>query len=312
MSTSRVAAIDCGTNSIRLLIADVDSHAGTLTDVERQMEIVRLGRGVDHTGELDPSALRRTFDAVSGYGSLIERSGAAKVRFVATSATRDARNRQTFTDGIASRLGIEPEVISGEQEAHLSFNGATRELAAREWPTPLLVVDIGGGSTEFVMGNPAEGVVTSSSVDIGCVRLTERHFRHDPPLPSEVSMARDDIDEALQRVTQAMPLRQAASVIGLAGSVTTITGLALGLWHYDPLRIHHAVTTAADVHRICEQLLYATHDQRASQPMVHAGRVDVISAGALILSTVLAHIGVSGVIASEHDILDGIAWSMVD
>lgn len=310
MSARRVAAIDCGTNSIRLLVADVDPTTGVLTDVERRMEIVRLGQGVDAAGELSEEALARTFAAVDRYAARIDELGASFVRFVATSATRDAANRDVFVTGVRGRLGVEPEVVSGGEEAALSFRGATHGLPVGPRPEPFLVVDIGGGSTEFVVGDVASGPLAAASVDVGCVRMTERHFRSDPPLPSEVSAARDDIEAAIAVVARTVPLRRVGTMIGLAGSVTTVAALALGLWEYDPARIHGSVVSAAAVHRTCEDLLYMTRDKRAALPVMHPGRVDVIMAGALVLSAVVAHTGLAEIVVSEHDILDGIALGL--
>lgn len=309
MPSRRVAAIDCGTNSIRLLIADID-ETGSVHDVVRDMQIVRLGEGLDRTGEISRVALERTLTAASQYAQVIASHQVSAIRFIATSATRDARNRAAFVEAVRNRLGVEPEVVSGDDEARFSFSGATHELGARKHALPYLVVDIGGGSTEFVMGDPQNGVSHALSVDIGCVRLTERHFLSDPPLPAEVSAARDDIDAALKQVAAVMPLRRAGTLVGLAGSVTTVAALAMGLWEYDPHRIHGAEITAADVHRVCEELLYSTHEKRSGNPVIHPGRVDVIGAGSLILSTIVASTGVSDVLVSEHDILDGIALSI--
>ena len=310
MSARRVAAIDCGTNSVRLLIAEVDETTGLLTDLARQMQIVRLGEGVDASGRLSEAALERTFTVVDEYAALIEQLRADAVRFVATSATRDAENRDAFVSGIRGRLGVEPEVISGDVEAALSFSGATSNLEIAGAATPCLVVDIGGGSTEFVMGEPGRTPTACASVDIGCVRMTERHFVTDPPWPAEVSAARDDIDEAIARVARTMPLRGARSVVGLAGSVTTVAALAMGMWEYDSERIHGSVITAADIHRVCEELLYANREKRSANPVVHPGRVDVIAAGSLVLSAIVAYCGVAEILVSEHDILDGIAASL--
>jgi exopolyphosphatase/guanosine-5'-triphosphate,3'-diphosphate pyrophosphatase len=311
VSSRRVAAIDCGTNSIRLLVADHDPAADSLTDVHREMRIVRLGEGVDRTGTLSAQALSRTFAAIDEYRQIIETAQAGAVRFVATSATRDAMNRDDFVWGVRERLGVEPEVIDGHDEATFSFDGATRGLGAVRPlpPDPYLVVDIGGGSTEFVLGTTKP--LAARSVDVGCVRLTERHFRHDPPLPAEVAAARDDVDAAIAEVVATVPLRSAGTLIGLAGTVTTVAGIALSHEVYDPERLHHAVITAADVHRTTEMLLYTERDRRAVIPVMHPGRVDVIMAGALILSTIVAYAGVADVLVSEHDILDGIAWSIV-
>ena len=306
----RVAAIDCGTNSLRLLISETDSESGLAFDVTRQMRIVRLGEGVDATGRLSDAALQRTFAGVDEYAGLIAAANVDAVRFVATSATRDAANRDDFISGIRGRLGVEPEVISGAEEAALSFSGATSNLDIAGAAPPCLVVDIGGGSTEFVLGEPGRAPMASASVDIGCVRMTERHFANDPPLPAEVAAARDDIEAAIAEVTKTVPLRQARSLVGLAGSVTTVAALAMRLWEYDASRIHGSVITAADVHRVCEELLYSTREKREANPVIHPGRVDVIGAGSLVLSAIVAYSGVPELLVSEHDILDGIAASI--
>jgi exopolyphosphatase / guanosine-5'-triphosphate,3'-diphosphate pyrophosphatase len=320
--SQRVAAIDCGTNSLRLLIADVDPARHTLADVERRMEIVRLGQGVDATGRLAPEALGRTFRALTEYARQITGAGASAVRMVATSATRDASNADEFTRGVRDILGVPPEVISGGEEARLSFTGATAELggngpvpatADRPLP-PYLVVDIGGGSTEFVLGGgtaPAlETDLAAISVDIGCVRLTERHLHSDPPSAAEVLATRDDIDRALDAVAAVVPAASAHTLVGLAGSVTTVTAIALGLPLYDPGKTHHARVSAPNVHRVTIQLLGQSRDERSKIPSLHPGRVDVIGAGALILDRVMDRFGFDGVVTSEHDILDGIAWSI--
>ncbi|MFL6071570.1 MAG: exopolyphosphatase [Actinomycetes bacterium] len=306
----RVAAIDCGTNSVRLLISEIDSETGLALDIAREMRIVRLGEGVDATGRLADAALRRTFQAVDEYASLISATNVDAVRFVATSATRDAVNRDDFISGIRGRLGVEPEVISGAEEAALSFSGATSNLDIAGAAPPCLVVDIGGGSTEFVLGEPGRSPMASASVDVGCVRMTERHFANDPPLPAEVAAARDDIDAAIAEVVKTVPLRTARSLVGLAGSVTTVAALAMRLWEYDAAQIHGSVITAADVHRVCEQLLYSTREKREANPVIHPGRVDVIAAGSLVLSAIVAYSGVPEILVSEHDILDGIAASI--
>ena len=306
-----VAAIDCGTNSIRLLIARADDVTGLLHDVSRQMRIVRLGEGVDATGRLSDEALARTFAAIEEYRTLLDEHAVQSLRFVATSATREAGNRAEFVTGVRGLLGVEPEVISGEEEAALSFAGATGELDIALATPPCLVVDIGGGSTEFVMGEPGRAPAAAGSVDIGCVRMTERHFANDPPLPAEVAAARDDIDAAIAEVAATVPVRQAGSLVGLAGSVTTVAALAMGLWEYDPERIHGSVITAADVHRVCEELLYSTRGRREANPVIHPGRVDVIAAGSLVLSAIVAYTGLQELLVSEHDILDGIATSIL-
>jgi exopolyphosphatase/guanosine-5'-triphosphate,3'-diphosphate pyrophosphatase len=315
---SRVAAIDCGTNSIRLLIADASANGapGPLTDVVREMRVVRLGQGVDATGELAPEALERTFSATADYAALIREHGATRVRFAATSATRDARNRQVFVDGIRELLGVEPEVISGDEEAALSFAGASSVLPVTG-NDAVLVVDLGGGSTEFVLGD-ANGVVAARSVDIGCVRLTERHLRSDPPTAAQIAAAEADVDAALDLAAQTVPLDRATAVVGVAGSITTITAHALGLSEYQPDRIHGAYLDSETISDACTSLLEMTRDERAVLPYMHPGRVDVIGAGALVWRRILERLAalgngaISGAISSEHDILDGIALSIRD
>jgi exopolyphosphatase/guanosine-5'-triphosphate,3'-diphosphate pyrophosphatase len=315
--TTRVAAIDCGTNSIRLLVADLDTGGGTLTDLDRRMRIVRLGQGVDRTGRLAPEALERTFAACREYAEVIREHGvpAERIRFVATSASRDADNRDDFVRGVRDALGVEPEVVSGDEEAALSFTGATRELTEADGlERPYLVVDIGGGSTEFVLGDRA--VTAARSVDIGCVRLTERHLLRDgrltdPPTPEQLAAVRADIDAALTEAAGAVPLDRARILVGLAGSVTTIAGIALGLPRYDSAAIHHSRVPLETVREITDQLLAATHAERAAIPVMHEGRVDVIGAGALILLRIMERTGAKEVVVSEHDILDGLAWGVI-
>jgi exopolyphosphatase/guanosine-5'-triphosphate,3'-diphosphate pyrophosphatase len=304
----RVAAVDCGTNSIRLLIADIDPERTAATDIARELRIVRLGEGVDRTGRLSPAALDRTIGALRDYADLIARAEPAAVRMVATSATRDAENAQEFVDRVKEVLGIAPEVVSGDEEAWLSFTGATRELTGT--PAPYLVTDIGGGSTEFVLGGP-EGVSGVRSVDIGCVRMTERHLRTDPPQEAEIDAATGDIDGALDLVAASMPAERASTLVGLAGSVTTVAGIALGLESYDSARIHHSRIPAARAGEITTALLGQTRAQRAAIGVMHPGRVDVIGAGALVLDRIMTRFGFAEVLVSEHDILDGIAWSLV-
>jgi len=307
----RVAAIDCGTNSIRLLVADLPERsagsAAPLVDLTRRMEIVRLGQGVDRTGRLAPEAIERTRVALAGYAAAIAELGAERVRMCATSASRDAENAADFTAMVRATLGVAPEVVTGEEEARLSFTGAVRGLAL---PSPYLVVDIGGGSTEFVVGG-AE-VAAAISVDIGCVRMTERHLRADPPSAEQVSAAEADIAATVDRALAAVPGRDAATLVGLAGSVTTVAAIALGLTGYDPERIHHARTTYDEVAKVTADLLGRTARQRLEIPVMHPGRADVIGAGALVLRIIMERAGMSSVVASEHDILDGIAWSMQD
>ena len=305
-----MAAIDCGTNSLRLLVADVDPVTGTLVDVDRRMEIVRLGEGVDATGRLAPAALARTLRVLRSYAAIVAAAGASAVRMVATSATRDAANAADFVTGVREVLGVNPEVLSGDEEAVLSFIGATAELAGGAAAAPYLVADIGGGSTEFVLGNPPV-VSAAVSVDIGCVRMTERHLRTDPPTAAEVAAARADIGAALDVVAAKIAVTDARTLVGLAGSVTTVVALALGLAAYDPARIHHARIGAGQVREQAALLLALPRAQRARLSVMHPGRVDVIGGGALVLDAIMTRFGFGEVMASEHDILDGIAWSLV-
>jgi exopolyphosphatase/guanosine-5'-triphosphate,3'-diphosphate pyrophosphatase len=315
---TRVAAIDCGTNSIRLLVADVNPVLGTLVDVERTMEVVRLGQGVDRTGRIDPAALERTLGATRRYAQRCTQLEVESIRFVATSASRDAENRADFVDGVRDALGVEPEVVDGAEEAALAFRGATAVLGGHH-PGPFLVVDLGGGSTELVLGTTS--VVASFSMDVGCVRLTERHLHSDPPAPDEIRAASADVARALDEAAKAVPFGRTATLVGLAGSVTTVTAHALDLEEYDPAAIDGAVVAADRVLRSCRELLLMKRSRRAALPFMHPGRVDVIGAGALIWSDVVsrvrADVGIAGsqlrtVVTSEHDILDGIAWSAAE
>ena len=309
MTPVRVAAIDCGTNSIRLLIADDDPATGRLTDVARRSRIVRLGQDVDRTGRLAPEAIERVRVALVDYAGLCAELGVERVRMVATSATRDADNRDDFRSMVRATLGAEPEVITGREEAELSFTGSLRDLADGTAPPPRVVVDVGGGSTELVLGD-RDAVTAGHSMDIGSVRLTERHLRDDPPTPAQVAAAEADIRAALAQARAEVPVRQARSLIGVSGSVTTVAGLALGLDEYDPYRIHHARIPAADVRAVAADLLGSTRAQRAEHKVINAGRVDVIAAGALILREVVDAVGVAELVASEYDILDGLAQSV--
>ncbi|MFJ8887619.1 exopolyphosphatase [Streptomyces sp. NPDC102402] len=310
---TRVAAIDCGTNSIRLLVADVDPATGGFTELDRRMRIVRLGQGVDRTGRLAPEALERTFDACREYAAAIKELGAERIRFVATSASRDAENSDVFVRGVLDILGVEPEVVTGDQEAQLSFDGATKELVGSDHlEKPYLVVDIGGGSTEFVVGD--DRVRAARSVDIGCVRMTERHLVLDgavvdPPTPDRIAAVRADIGAAIDLAEQTVPVASAATLVGLAGTVTTVAAIALGLEEYDSKAIHHSRVSLDQVREITARLLASTHEERAAIPAMHPGRVDVIAAGALVLLAVMERSGAREVVVSEHDILDGIAWS---
>ncbi|KUJ66724.1 exopolyphosphatase [Streptomyces albus subsp. albus] len=310
---TRVAAIDCGTNSIRLLVADADPRTGEFVELDRRMQIVRLGQGVDRTGRLAPEALERTFAACREYAAVIAEYGAHRVRFAATSASRDAENRDEFVRGVVDILGVEPEVISGDQEAEFSFTGATRELVGSGLDRPYLVVDIGGGSTEFVIGE--EHARAARSVDVGCVRMTERHLVAegtvtDPPTPAQIAAMEADIDAAVELAGRTVPLTEARTLVGLAGSVTTVAAIVLGLEEYDSTAIHHARISVDQVRETTRRLLAATHTERAAIPVMHPGRVDVIAAGALVLLRIMERTGAREVVVSEHDILDGIAWSI--
>lgn len=317
--TIRVGAIDCGTNSLRLLIADIDPVTGRLTDLVRRMEIVRLGHGVDTTGVLAPEALARTLAMTREYAATCREYAVARIRFVATSASRDANNADEFVDGVREAFGdldVAPEVISGDEEARLSFLGATGDLVAAGMAGPFLVVDIGGGSTEFVRGTRA--VEAAYSVDMGCVRMTERHLRTDPPTAAERAEAVRDIEAGIDRAAQVVDLEPVRTLVGLAGSVTTITAHVLGLTDYDPTAIHLSRATPAQVQAACAELLAMPRAQRASQGYMHPGRVDVIGAGALVWSRIIARVAARTglgedlpVVTSEHDILDGIALSLV-
>ncbi len=299
---TRVAGIDCGTNSIRLLVLDTESGS----DVHREMRVVRLGEGVDRTGRLGPAALDRTRAALVDYADLCRELGVERTRMVATSATRDAENRAEFVELVGSVLGVEPQVVTGIEEARLSFDGATRTLSPDDGP--FLVMDVGGGSTEVVLGDAA--VTASVSVDVGCVRLTERHLRTDPPTSPEVAAAEADLEVALDRIRDAVPVSQARTAVGLAGSVTTVAAHALGLETYDEKRLHRARLSAADVVRACEGLLAMNRAERAALPFMHPGRVDVIGGGALVIRALVQGLELDSLVVSEADILDGIAWSL--
>ncbi|MFI9270623.1 exopolyphosphatase [Kitasatospora sp. NPDC052896] len=312
MTTTRVAAVDCGTNSIRLLIAELDPETGGITDLDRRMIIVRLGQGVDRTGRLAPEALERTFAACREYAAVIGEHGIAPehVRFVATSASRDAENSAEFAVGVREILGVDPEVVTGDEEARLSFTGATRELAGGPVAAPYLVFDLGGGSTEFVLGDGE--VRHARSVDIGCVRLTERHFAgSEVPTLGQISAAKADIGKALDLAAEEVPLTEAASLVGLAGTVTTVAAVALDLPSYDSELVHHSRISLEQVREVTGRLLSATHAERAAIPVIHPGRVDVIAAGALVMLSIMERTGATEVLVSEHDILDGIAWSVL-
>lgn len=304
-----VAAIDCGTNTIKLLVGDLAASPDGTTGIIRESRVVRLGQGVDATGRLAPEALERTFAAVEEYAGIIADAGATRIRFCATSATRDAENAAEFRDGVAQRLGVEPEVLPGGEEARLAFAGAVRGLVDRV-SDPVLVIDIGGGSTELIRGSTTAGPDQEHSMDIGSVRLTERHLHGDPPTAEQVADCVADIDAALD----ASPVDPAAagSVVGVAGTITQLAAGVLGLAVYDRDRIDKVVLEVADVDAHIDRLLAMTVAERTAQPAMHPGRADVIGAGGLILSRVLRRTPLRSFTVAETDILDGIAWSLLE
>ena len=300
----RVAAIDCGTNSIRLLIADIDGN--NFREIVRDMEIVRLGQGVDQTGQFHPDAIARTLAAVDKFAAEIAKRGVEKIRFCATSATRDATNRHLFVDGVRERLGIELEVISGDEEAALSFAGAIKDLDPSDGP--FLVVDIGGGSTEFVLGTST--VEAARSVNIGCVRMSERHFASDPATPEQIEAARRDIQAAIAQAAAVVPITKAKTLVAVAGTATTVAAAALDLPEYDRYAIHLSRISAQQTHDAATMFATKTREQRISLGYMHPGRVDVIAAGSLVLSEIMKATGATEFVASESDILDGMAFSL--
>ena len=304
MSTT-IAAIDCGTNTIKLLI-------GALPDVVvRESRMVRLGQGVDTTGALHPDALERAFAALDEYAVLVREHGVTpdRIRFCATSATRDASNADLFAAGVEARLGVRPEVIPGAEEAVLAYSGAVRGLASQA-SAPLLVIDIGGGSTELILGDET-GPLAAHSADIGSVRLSERHLHSDPATDDEIAACVADIEAALDAAEAVgVDIASAATVIGIAGTCTTIAAGVLTLPAYDPDAIDHAVLSVAGARDFCADLVGATTAQRLGLGFMHPGRADVIDAGALIMDRVLARVSTTHWTVSESDILEGIAWSI--
>ena len=300
----RVAAIDCGTNSIRLLIADIDGN--NFREVVRDMEIVRLGQGVDETGQFHPDAIARTLAAVDKFAAEIAKRGVEKIRFCATSASRDATNRHLFVDGVRERLGIELEVISGDEEAALSFAGAIKDLDPSNGP--FLVVDIGGGSTEFVFGTST--VEAARSVNIGCVRMTERHFSSDPATAEQIELARTDIQAAIAQAAAVVPITKAKTLVAVAGTATTVAAAALDLPEYDRYAIHLSRISSQQTHDAATMFATSNREQRLALGYMHPGRVDVIAAGSLVLSEIMKATGASEFVASESDILDGMAFSL--
>ncbi|MCX6464255.1 MAG: Ppx/GppA phosphatase family protein [Pseudonocardiales bacterium] len=315
---SRVAAIDCGTNSIRLLVADVTTGAdGTpaFRDVHREMRIVRLGQGVDASGVLAPEALERTRVALADYTAVLRRKGVEKVRMVATSATRDAANREDFFGMVRDTLGVDAEVISGDEEARLSFVGAVGDLDPADGP--FVVVDVGGGSTELVVGElTADGatVTAARSVDVGSVRITERCLHGDPPTAEEVAEARTVVAGILDGAFEAVAVDAVRTWVGVAGTITTLSAVAQGLPEYDPAAVHLSRLAGEDLHRTAEELLGLSREDRAKHGAIHPGRIDVIGGGALIVDVLAAELreraGITELVVSEHDILDGIARSI--
>ena len=305
---TRVAAFDCGTNSLRLLIADLDPVTGEAVELVRAMRVVRLGEGVDESGKISDSAMRRVFAATEEYAESVRRHRPDVVRFCATSAARDAANAADFMAGIQARLGVRPEVLDGPAEAAASFMGATRGLPELAWP--VLVVDIGGGSTELVLGGPGGGILQAQSLDIGSVRLTERHRLSDPPTAAQVVAVRADAAAALGACE--VDSDRAATVIGVAGTITTFAAACLGLDSYQRDRIHRSVIATATVSEQLAQLLVMTVAQRRELGYMHPGRADVIATGGVILEEVLRSAHADALVVSELDILDGIAWAMVD
>ncbi|HET7327004.1 MAG TPA: Ppx/GppA phosphatase family protein [Nocardioidaceae bacterium] len=305
-----VAALDCGTNSLRLLVAEETDRG--MRPLQRELRIVRLGQDVDATGRFADEALERLFAACDEYAGMIERHRVDAVRFCATSAARDVDNRDVFAAGVRQRFGVDPEVISGDDEAGLTYRGATYELGPGRTP-PYLVADIGGGSTELVLGDEEGAVRAARSLDIGSVRMTERHLSADPPTAAQVEAATRDVDAALDSVD--VPLGAARTLIGVAGTVTTVAAMVLDLPRYDSDRVHHARLPFPAVHEATARLLTMTRQQRVDLPFMHPGRADVIGGGALLLDRLLARVAgtlaTPEVVVSEQDVLDGIAASLL-
>ena len=304
----RVAAIDCGTNSIRLLISDIDTSTNTATDVCREMRIVRLGEGVDKTNAFSPRALERTFKAIEEYEQILLKHKVENLRFVATSATRDAQNKAMFIKGVIDRLRIVPEVIAGTEEAALSFDGATRSLRQKH-KAPFLIIDLGGGSTELVIGD--QEPTGAYSMDVGCVRMTERHTPGGNPTKAQEEAIRTDVRNALKEAAKKVDWQKAQTIVGVAGTVTTVAAHILKLKTYDPEVLHGASISAQQISQTAQDFISLTPSQRAALPYMHEGRIEVITAGSIVLDEVMKAIGAQTLIASERDILDGVAWSQV-
>ncbi len=310
MSTRRVAAIDCGTNTLRLLVTDLDPATGRATEVDRRTTIVRLGQDVDRTGVFAAAALQRTFTCLEQYADVLGHLDVDAIRMVATSAARDVANRAEFTAGVRQRVGVEPEVITGDEEARLSYDGVTRELwRAGQVAEPVVVVDIGGGSTELVMRPTPDAAVRGRSLAVGSVRLHERHLHSDPPTADEIAATEADLDTALATVD--LPLSAAGTLVGVAGTVTTMAAFVLDLPGYDRDRVSHARLPRGAVLTAVEEIVAMTVAQRRALPFMQPDRADVIGAGALVLAAVLRQVDVPELLVSTHDILHGIAWSLV-
>lgn len=329
MASVKVAGIDCGTNSIRLMIATVDDH-GMHVEVPRIMRVVRLGQDVDKTHRFDDAALNRTYAAIDEFADVLKSHPVDALRFVATSATRDAKNRDEFEDSVFDRLGVRPDVIPGSEEAALSFLGATSVMEARhdadELPdAPYTVIDLGGGSTEMVIGGdgrtaPIDQVVAAFSMNIGSVRMSERHLVSDPPSEDEIRAAIADIDEHIDEAFEHVPAYRTGTLIGVSGTVTTMSGIALGLREYDRDAVDGARIGFAEASKTCDRVLRMTRSQRRGYPVIHPGRIDVIGGGALVWDRVLRRIGdsvaehdgrtLNSYVASEHGLLDGIVLDL--
>jgi len=304
----RVAAIDCGTNSIRLLISDIDKEKNTDKDVVREMRIVRLGEGVDKTKAFSPRALERTFKAIDEYEELLKKHNVEHLKFVATSASRDALNKAMFIKGVIDRLKVVPEVIPGTLEAKLSFEGATKSLRSKH-PAPFLIIDLGGGSTELVIGD--KEIDGAYSMNVGCVRMTERHTPGGNPTKEQEEAIRSDVRQELAKAKEKVDWSNAKTVVGVAGTVTTVAAHALGLTKYDPDILHGASITAEQISQTAKDFISLSIEERKALPYMHEGRIEVITAGAIVLDEVMKALGAKTLIASERDILDGVAWSQV-
>jgi exopolyphosphatase/guanosine-5'-triphosphate,3'-diphosphate pyrophosphatase len=305
--TGRLASIDCGTNSIRLLVGE-PSGDGRFTTLDRRMRITRLGQGVDANGRLAPEAIGRTLDVLREYRGAMDELGVDRVRIAATSAARDADNREDFFGAAEEVVGARPELLSGQEEGHLSFLGATSDVDKALGP--FLVVDIGGGSTEFIVGTDgAEGVI---SVDIGCVRLTEKELHHDPPQPEELSIALSMVDAYLDDVRREVPaVADAKTFIGVAGTITTVAAVEIGLAEYDRDAIHHFKLTRAAAEDVFRTLATETREARIANPGLEEARADVIVGGCCVLVAIFRSFGFDECLVSESDILDGLLYSLL-